>query len=146
MSADLSESDEARRRRRRRRSRATTIPTGWAGSSCICPGARTDFETEWARVAAPMAGKDRGAFFLPEVGDEVLVAFDRRRRALSLRARCPVEPPDPPPEKNADGKNNIRIIKTRKGHILKFDDSDRGSILIQLDDGEEDPRSTMKAY
>jgi uncharacterized protein involved in type VI secretion and phage assembly len=30
---------------------------------------------EWARVAVPFAGADRGAFLLPDVGDEVLVAF-----------------------------------------------------------------------
>jgi len=29
----------------------------------------------WARVAAPFAGRDRGAFLIPDVGDEVLVAF-----------------------------------------------------------------------
>jgi uncharacterized protein involved in type VI secretion and phage assembly len=29
----------------------------------------------WARVAVPFAGGDRGAFFLPDVGDEVLVTF-----------------------------------------------------------------------
>ena len=29
----------------------------------------------WARVAAPFAGADRGAFMLPDVGDEVLVTF-----------------------------------------------------------------------
>ena len=29
----------------------------------------------WARVAVPFAGADRGAFFLPDVGDEVLVLF-----------------------------------------------------------------------
>ncbi len=29
----------------------------------------------WARVAAPFAGADRGAFFIPDVDDEVLVAF-----------------------------------------------------------------------
>jgi uncharacterized protein involved in type VI secretion and phage assembly len=29
----------------------------------------------WARVAVPFAGSDRGAFFIPDVGDEVLVTF-----------------------------------------------------------------------
>lgn len=29
----------------------------------------------WARVAVPFAGGDRGAFFIPSVGDEVLVVF-----------------------------------------------------------------------
>lgn len=29
----------------------------------------------WARVAVPFAGDNRGAFFIPDVGDEVLVTF-----------------------------------------------------------------------
>lgn len=29
----------------------------------------------WARVAVPFAGADRGAFLIPDVGDEVLVTF-----------------------------------------------------------------------
>ena len=29
----------------------------------------------WARVATPFAGNNRGAFFMPDVGDEVLVIF-----------------------------------------------------------------------
>ena len=32
-------------------------------------------ESAWARIAAPTAGKDRGIYFLPEIDDEVLVAF-----------------------------------------------------------------------
>lgn len=39
-------------------------------------GMDTDRDTAvWARVAAPFAGADRGAFFLPQPGDEVLVVF-----------------------------------------------------------------------
>ncbi len=34
-------------------------------------------ESYWARVLTPMAGKDRGFYFLPEVDDEVLVAFEQ---------------------------------------------------------------------
>ena len=34
-------------------------------------------ESAWAAIAAPMAGNNRGLFLMPEVGDEVLVAFDR---------------------------------------------------------------------
>src|ERR1700750_2275998 len=33
-------------------------------------------ESSWARIAAPMAGKARGIYFLPEVDDEVLVIFE----------------------------------------------------------------------
>jgi uncharacterized protein involved in type VI secretion and phage assembly len=38
----------------------------------------------WARVAVPFAGGQRGAFFIPDVGDEVLVIF------LSGDSRFPV--------------------------------------------------------
>ena len=34
-------------------------------------------QSYWARVVTPMAGKDRGIYFIPEVEDEVLVAFER---------------------------------------------------------------------
>src|SRR4029450_5219774 len=33
-------------------------------------------ESHWARVATPMAGDKRGLYFLPEVDDEVLIAFE----------------------------------------------------------------------
>jgi uncharacterized protein involved in type VI secretion and phage assembly len=33
-------------------------------------------ESAWARVAYPSAGKDRGMMFMPEIGDEVVVAFE----------------------------------------------------------------------
>ncbi len=33
-------------------------------------------ETDWTRIAAPMAGGGRGVYFMPEVGDEVLAAFE----------------------------------------------------------------------
>ena len=34
-------------------------------------------ETYWARLAMPMAGSGRGLVLIPEIGDEVLVAFER---------------------------------------------------------------------
>ena len=34
-------------------------------------------ESYWARLAMPMAGNERGLVLIPEVGDEVLVAFER---------------------------------------------------------------------
>lgn len=40
-------------------------------------GADPDEEAAiWARVAVPFAGADRGAFLIPDVGDEVLVIFE----------------------------------------------------------------------
>jgi|CXWL01.1.fsa_nt_gi uncharacterized protein involved in type VI secretion and phage assembly len=40
-----------------------------------CDGLNDQDAPIWARVAVPFAGNNRGAFFIPDVGDEVLVMF-----------------------------------------------------------------------
>ena len=40
------------------------------------PWLDSDFESDWARVVAPDAGPERGFYWLPEIDDEVLVAFE----------------------------------------------------------------------
>ena len=51
-------------------------PEGLARVKIRLHGADPDGEAEsWARVAVPFAGNDRGAFLIPDVGDEVLVIF-----------------------------------------------------------------------
>ena len=81
--------------------------------------------TEWARVAAPMAGAERGLYFLPEVGDEVLVAFEGGNIHSPYVVGCLWNGADKPPEVN-DGKNNIRKIRSRSGHEIIFDDDAEG--------------------
>jgi uncharacterized protein involved in type VI secretion and phage assembly len=41
-----------------------------------CPALDADHESEWARVIGPAAGKDRGLMMIPQVGDEVVIAFE----------------------------------------------------------------------
>lgn len=86
----------------------------------------------WARVATLMAGKRRGMFIIPEVGDEVLVAFEHGQLDRPVVIGMLWNKEDPPPEKmDAAGKNDIRSIHTRSGHQVVFDDSDdQPSILI----------------
>jgi len=81
-------------------------------------------ESYWARVATLMAGKDRGTFFLPEVEDEVLVAFDHGDINHPYVMGTLWNGVDTPPETNENGKNNIRKIKSRSGHEIVFDDND----------------------
>jgi len=40
------------------------------------PTLTEDHTSFWARLASPMAGKQRGLYILPEIDDEVLVAFE----------------------------------------------------------------------
>ncbi len=80
-------------------------------------------ETDFIRVVTPMAGAGYGMFFLPEVGDEVLVAFangDFSRPYVigflwNSRNTQPVKIED-------GGKNNVRMIKSKEGHTIIFND------------------------
>lgn len=92
-------------------------------------------ESYWARLATPMAGKDRGIYFLPEVDDEVLVAFEHGdvRFPYVLGALWNGQDQDKPPEQNSDGKNNIRMIKSRSGHIIRLNDEE-GKETIEIID------------
>ena len=51
-------------------------PDGQGRIELQFPWLSESVRSSWAPVAAPMAGKERGAFFMPEEGDEVLVAFE----------------------------------------------------------------------
>src|SRR4051794_11476852 len=56
----------------------------------------------WARVALPMSGKERGVYFIPEVGDEVLVAFERGDLRFPYVVGCLWNGVDKSPTTNAD--------------------------------------------
>lgn len=79
-----------------------------------------------ARIATLMAGPNRGAYFLPEVNDEVLVAFDHGDIHFPYVLGVLWNGNDKPPETNSDGKNNIRKIRSRSGHEIIFNDDDKG--------------------
>jgi len=90
-------------------------------------------ESFWARVASPMAGEARGVYFLPEVEDEVLVAFQHGRPEAPVILGGLWNGKAKPPASNDDGKNNLRVIKSRSGHLVRLDDSD-GKEKIEIID------------
>jgi uncharacterized protein involved in type VI secretion and phage assembly len=117
---------------------ANDDPQGLGRVKLRLPWRDPKFETDWTRIVTPMGGGERGLFFLPEVGDEVLVAFDRDDVRYPYVLGALWSQTDKPPEKNADKNNDIRLIKSRKGHILRFvDTKSKGSITIQLNDGKK---------
>jgi uncharacterized protein involved in type VI secretion and phage assembly len=76
-------------------------------------------QSYWARVAAPMAGGKRGAFFMPELNDEVLVSFDQGDVGNAYVVGYCWSGADQPP--TTDLKQ--RGITTVLGHKLIFDDN-----------------------
>lgn len=93
-------------------------------------------ESHWARIAVPMAGGGRGLYFLPEVDDEVLVAFEHGDLRFPYVLGALWNGKDAPPADNGDGKNNLRVIKSRSGHVIKLNDED-GKETIEIIDKSE---------
>ncbi|ADQ69180.1 phage tail protein [Halogeometricum borinquense] len=101
------------------------------------PWRDADDESYWARIATEMAGKEYGTYFLPEVEDEVLVAFENGDIHKPFVIGSLWNGKQKPPQKNSDGKNNTREIRSRSDHKIAFDDADKGSITIQTSAGNE---------
>ena len=97
------------------------------------PGLSDDEIGHQARLAAVMAGAERGMFFLPEVGDEVLVAFEQGDITRPYVLGALWNGKDKPPETNGDGKNNLRFIRSRSGHQVRLDDTDGAEKIAIID-------------
>jgi uncharacterized protein involved in type VI secretion and phage assembly len=90
------------------------------------PWLSNENESGWAKVMSFMAGDNRGGFFLPEVGDEVLVSFEQGDINYPYVIGALWNSVHLPPSSNEDGNNNIRKITSRSGHEIIFYDDDRG--------------------
>jgi uncharacterized protein involved in type VI secretion and phage assembly len=94
-------------------------------------------DSYWARLAMPMAGKDRGLVTIPEVGDEVLVAFERNDIRFPHVLGSLYSQKNTTPFANDDGKNDKRIFKSRKKHYLLYDDGTKGVVELAHEKGRK---------
>ncbi len=91
-------------------------------------------ESDWCAVVTPMGGNSRGLMLIPEPGDHVLVGFEHGDPLRGFILGSIWNQKVPPPA--GDGKaveNNHRFLKSRSGHILRFDDT-QGKEQIELID------------
>jgi uncharacterized protein involved in type VI secretion and phage assembly len=100
----------------------TNDPQGMGRVKLKYPWLGEDAEGCWARIATPMAGKEMGIYFPPEVEDEVLVAFEQGDVRFPYVIGSLWNGKDKPPLKNDDGKNDVRLIKSRSGHTVRLND------------------------
>jgi uncharacterized protein involved in type VI secretion and phage assembly len=101
-------------------------------------------ESTWARMACPMGGKGRGTYFLPEVNDEVLVAFEHGDMRSPYILGAMWNGQDAPPTNNSDGQNNIRVIHSRSGHLIRLDDTN-GDEKVEIIDTTGGNSITIKS-
>jgi uncharacterized protein involved in type VI secretion and phage assembly len=97
----------------------------------------------WARVATLMGGNNRGSWFIPDTGDEVLVVFEGGdpRRPYVIGGLW--NGTDTPPETMDGAGNNFKkVVRSRNGVKITLDDTDGQEKLILETPGGQ--RITMK--
>lgn len=95
--------------------------------------------TAWLRVQTPDAGssdavdKNRGIFFIPEVGDQVMVGYEfgDPNRPFVMGSLYNVKN-----SRGITGENATKTIRTRSGHTLEFNDDESGEWGITIKDVE----------
>jgi len=102
-----------------------------------------NLESTWARVTGIGAGNDAGLFWLPEVNDEVLVAFEHGSFDHPYVIGSLWNGKDAPPESSPvnGGKVEIRTFKTTGGHIIRL--TDGSSPKIEVIDSKTNTSVTM---
>jgi uncharacterized protein involved in type VI secretion and phage assembly len=96
------------------------------------------YESSWMRVVCVGGGADRGLFVLPEINDEVLVAFEfgdpRRGYVLGGLHNGKDKAPVAPAKLGAnDGRVDQRVWKSKTGHTIILSDKS-GEEFIQIID------------
>jgi uncharacterized protein involved in type VI secretion and phage assembly len=109
----------------------------------------------WIRVGQLYAGAGYGSVFVPEVGDEVLVAFFQGDMRQPYVLGGLYNGKKKPPTAHNDGRDQ-KIIRTKAGHEILFDDKEKeitistaaGAKVVLKDSGEitlEAQKVTVKA-
>ena len=107
-------------------------PNGGGRIQVQFPWLGEDTEPRWCSVASAMAGAGRGLYFMPEVGDEVLVAFDHGDFDHGYVIGFTWNPVQQPPSTSPDQ----RIMRSREGHTIRLLDGaenggNRGALIVE---------------
>jgi len=107
-------------------------PQGLGRVQLQFPWLDPSYRSTWVPIATPLAGKKRGQFFMPEVGDEVLAAFERGDVDHPFVVGFLWNGVDTPPETDLTN----RVILTPGGHTLRFEDGNK-KITLKSKGGHE---------
>jgi uncharacterized protein involved in type VI secretion and phage assembly len=91
----------------------------------------------WARLATMMAGNNRGTWFIPDVDDEVLVAFNAGDPRHPYVVGTLWNGKDAPPE-TMDANNQTKTIQSRNGVRVSLSDKDgQESLTLETPGGQK---------
>jgi len=90
--------------------------------------------TDWCRVSQLHAGGGYGSVFVPEVGDEVLIAFVHGDMRFPIVLGGLYNGVDKPPTARTGGRDQ-KIIRTKAGHEVLLDDGEKQIRITTADGG-----------
>jgi uncharacterized protein involved in type VI secretion and phage assembly len=103
------------------------------------PDTASDHYEAWARVTTFMGGNNRGSWFIPDVNDEVLLAFESGdpRRPYVLGGLW--NGSDKPPQSmDGGGQNNLKVLRSRNGVKITLDDtSGQENCIVETPGGQK---------
>lgn len=121
-------------------------PAGMHRVKLRFPWLSDDYESWWARMAQVGAGKGRGLVWLPEVDDEVLVAFEqgdiRRPYVIGMLFNGKDSIANDAGKKiyDSSGRSVLKGMRSRSGHRLVFQDGWDGHEAAWLGTGDSKHR------
>ncbi len=93
---------------------------------------------DWMPVAVPYAGKEFGTYFLPEIGSQVLVAFQLGEINSPIVIGCLWNQTDVTPPEAANEKNTVKTIRTKGGNqIVISEESGKEKITVETKGGQK---------
>jgi uncharacterized protein involved in type VI secretion and phage assembly len=106
-------------------------PEGLGRIKVSFPLSNGNIISNWARLVSFSAGPDRGAMFLPQRDDEVLVGFLFGKISMPYIIGALWNGQALPPLKDIQ-QQNVNCIKTKSGNTITLDDTeDNQKIIIQ---------------
>ena len=85
--------------------------------------------TPWLRITQPHGGNDKGFYFIPEIGEEVMVAFENGNGEKPYVVGTLYHGDQQPGRHWPHSSNDIKAIRTRNGHTVEIHDSGSGGYI-----------------
>lgn len=92
--------------------------------------------TPWIRIAQPHGGNNKGFYFIPEIGEEVMVGFENGNAEKPYVTGTLYHGEQVPGSNWYNDSNDIKAIRTRNGHTVEIYDKDEGGYIKIYDNGK----------
>ena len=128
----------------------TNDPKDWGRIKVVFPWMSEESESDWARVIGPGGGPNAGFMAVPDVGDEVLIAFEQGdfSRPFVLGGVWSTRLPIPQEAAQASNQQKplVRSWRSRNGHWISMHDDRDQKIHMETTDGRYLELNDKKRY